>query len=315
MGRRRKGHSEPSGIFVVDKPEGWTSHDVVGAIRGRGRLAKVGHTGTLDPFATGVLPICLNRATRLSAMLTDGVKGYEATLKLGIRTDTLDRTGEVIAEAPVPEGLTTVDLREAALAFTGEITQKPPMYSAVKVGGKRLHTLARAGKEVERPSRQVWVKTFDILSFKGDVVEIRLLVSKGTYVRVLAEDLGLALGCGAHVTELRRTRAGPFTLSQAQPLEPLLAQLAEGDLSGGLLPLESVAAELPRLVLNEEGAHRARNGAPMRHRDVKEGPREWPEGLGFWVYGPDGVLLGMGKITQPGRLGRLAKVLAPVVSG
>ena len=210
----------PDGVAVIDKPAGWTSHDVVAKARGVLGTRKVGHSGTLDPDATGVLVLGVGRATRLLRYVTGLPKSYEAEIVLGVETDTLDSTGRVTARHDMAEA-SAEQVRAAAAALTGEILQTPPMVSAVKVGGRRLHTLARAGVEVEREARAVTVHRFDVVPAPGTGAVLRAAVdcSSGTYVRVLAADLGRALGGGAHLRNLRRTAVGGFGLACARPVE------------------------------------------------------------------------------------------------
>ena len=210
----------PDGIAVIDKPAGWTSHDVVAKARGVLGTRKVGHSGTLDPDATGVLVLGVGRATRLLRYLTELPKSYEAEIVLGVETDTLDSSGRVTARHDMAE-VSREQAHQAAAALTGDILQVPPMVSAVKVGGRRLHTLARAGVEVERDARPVTVYRFDVSPVPGGEAVLRAVVecSSGTYVRALAADLGQALGGGAHLRNLRRTAVGSFGLASARPVE------------------------------------------------------------------------------------------------
>jgi len=210
------------GLLLVDKPAGLTSHDVVQAVRRHFRIAKVGHCGTLDPMATGLLLIVTGRATRLSQGLIGDDKEYFSTIRLGIATSTHDAEGEIVSQRPVPQ-LTGDALRQALARFTGDIYQTPPMVSAVKIDGQRLYVMARRGQEVERPARLIHIYAFELLAFTPpDLLEARVLCSKGTYVRTLANDLGEELGCGAHLAALRRTRCGSFRLDQARPLRDIL---------------------------------------------------------------------------------------------
>ena len=210
----------PDGIAVIDKPAGWTSHDVVAKARGVLGTRKVGHSGTLDPDATGVLVLGIGRATRLLRFLTALPKSYEAEIVLGSETDTLDSTGRVTARHEMA-GVTGAQARRAAASLTGDILQVPPMVSAVKVGGRRLHQLAREGVEVEREPRPVTVHRFDVAPVPGGegVLQAEVDCSSGTYVRVLAADLGRALGGGAHLRNLRRIAVGGFGLAEAHPVE------------------------------------------------------------------------------------------------
>ncbi|MDE0160837.1 MAG: tRNA pseudouridine(55) synthase TruB [Acidimicrobiaceae bacterium] len=210
----------PDGVAVIDKPAGWTSHDVVAKARSVLATRKVGHSGTLDPDATGVLVLGVGRATRLLRYVTGLPKSYEAEIVLGIETDTLDSAGQVTARHDMA-GVSAERIRAAVAALTGEILQVPPMVSAVKVGGRRLHTLARAGVEVEREARPVTVHRFEVAPVPGTDAVLSAVVdcSSGTYVRVIAADLGRALGGGAHLRSLRRTAVGGFGLDAARPVE------------------------------------------------------------------------------------------------
>jgi tRNA pseudouridine55 synthase len=215
-----------SGVLVVDKAPGVTSFDVVARVRRALGVRRVGHAGTLDPDATGVLPILIGEATKLMPYLADQDKEYAATLRLGVTTDTHDLGGRVVATAPVPP-LTAADIEAAAHRFIGAIKQVPPMYSAVHHEGRRLYELARAGVEVEREPREVVVHAIGVEEVAGDRVRLRVVCGKGTYVRVLAADLGAVLGCGAAVERLVRLRVGPFSLSGAMPSVEITREAAE----------------------------------------------------------------------------------------
>ncbi|HEX7956148.1 MAG TPA: tRNA pseudouridine(55) synthase TruB [Pyrinomonadaceae bacterium] len=272
------------GILIIDKPEGRTSHDVVARVRRVLREKRVGHTGTLDPFATGVLVLLLGRATRLAQFLSGAEKEYEATVRLGFATDTGDRTGaRREGEGSADCASVTRERLEAALApLRGEFDQLPPMYSAKKVQGRKLYELARRGEEVERKAARVRVSEFEIAA-DGDGsfsrrnedgtcdVRARVVCSAGTYVRALAESVGENLGTGAHLAALRRTRAGEFRVGSAVTLEGL-EELAGG---GGefLLPPEAALPHLPAAHLTAEDARRVRHGAAVPARD-REGPAE-----------------------------------------
>jgi tRNA pseudouridine55 synthase len=203
------------GILIVDKPRGMTSHDVVDFIRRRFRIKKVGHAGTLDPLATGVLVVLVGRATKLSSILMSDDKEYEVVMTLGRRTDTGDADGKVIYEHPGCGGITREMIEASLKKFTGEIMQVPPMMSAIKHKGKKLYELARQGIEVERPSRQIHVKELALLDYAPPDAMLRIRCSKGTYVRVLCDDVGLLLGCGAYVSNIRRTCSGDFRIKDA----------------------------------------------------------------------------------------------------
>ena len=261
------------GIVVIDKPAGWTSHDVVARVRRLLREKRVGHTGTLDPFATGVLVLLVGRATRLAQFLSGAEKEYEAIIRLGYATTTGDLTGERRDGAGANCSAATRERLEAALApLRGEVEQVPPMYSAKKVAGRKLYELARQGREVEREAVRVRVREFEIAPDEGGSflhpnpdgtcdVRARVVCSAGTYVRALAESVGEALGTGAHLAALRRTRAGEFRLGQAVSLEGL-QKIVEG---GGefLVPLEAALPHLPAAHLTAEEARRVRHGAAV----------------------------------------------------
>jgi tRNA pseudouridine55 synthase len=262
----------PDGLLLVDKPGGITSHDAIDAVRRALGIRKVGHAGTLDPRATGLLLMGVGRATRLLRFLGDMDKEYEGTARLGEETDTLDADGTVVRTAPVD---VSQDQVAAAMAgLTGELRQRPPAYSAVKVGGRRLHREARAGRPVEAEPRTVRVDAFDLRGFDGLDAGFRVVCSAGTYVRSLVADLGGHLGTGAHLVRLVRTRIGPFRLEDASP----------PDAPDELLPVERAVDHLPRLKLSEDEAEAARHGRPM-------GP---PDGPGFHAaFDPGGRLVGV----------------------
>lgn len=234
-----------NGIINIYKERGFTSHDVVAKMRGICKQKKIGHTGTLDPEATGVLPVCLGSGTKLCDMLTDKDKEYVAELLLGVKTDTQDITGQVLCEkAPVrDEGL----IRSCVQSFQGEYMQVPPMYSALKVNGKKLYELARAGKEVERQARPVTIHEIEILEMHSPVVKIRVACSKGTYIRTLCEDIGEKLGCGGTMKSLLRTKVGIFTLDKALTLAELEKVRDEGRIEEYLFAVDSAFDECPKL--------------------------------------------------------------------
>jgi len=246
-----------NGFLVIDKPVGISSHDVVNRVRRALGTKKVGHTGTLDPFATGVLPIAVGEGTKAIQFLDEGEKEYEAVIRLGISTDTLDHTGTTVATAD-PSGVGAEQLLQCMQSLTGEINQIPPMYSALKQGGQPLYKLARKGVEVERPLRQVTIYCFDLVSFENPLARVRVRCSRGTYVRTLADDLGRLLGSGACLTELRRTTSGPFKLSTALTL----AQLADYCSAGAPMFVTPLAAlgHLPNLVLSDQDLQHVKCG-------------------------------------------------------
>ncbi len=250
-----------NGILIVDKPRDFTSHDVVAKLRGMLRQKKIGHAGTLDPMATGVLVVLLGSATRASDHASGQSKEYIARLRLGLTTDTQDITGTVLEQRPPEVG--EADVQAALAAFTGDIRQLPPMYSAISVNGKRLYDLARKGVEVERQSRDITVEQLELLP-TADLPEhhydLRALCSKGTYVRTICHDIGQALGCGGCMADLRRVRSGRFTLEDALTFEQIAALLAENALESRLFPTDAVFSDLPAVHLNGQGDVRASHG-------------------------------------------------------
>ena len=279
----------PEGLLLVDKPAGITSHDVVDAVRRELGTRKVGHAGTLDPMATGLLLVGVGRATRLLRFLSGLDKAYEGTGRLGVETDTLDAEGTVVRTSQM-----AVDRRalEAAMrGLVGRTEQRPPAYSAVKVGGRVLHRAARAGQAIEAPPRSVRVDAFDLLRFDGPDFEFRVACSTGTYVRVLVADAGAELGCGAHLTRLVRTRIGPFSLSDAAPLGAL----------GRPLPIEAAVRHLPSIRLeSHDEARAASNGRPLGPAGL-DGP--------YAVLDPDGRLVAVYRDEGPKAVPEM--VLAP----
>lgn len=277
----------PDGLAVIDKPAGWTSHDVVAKLRGVLGTRKVGHAGTLDPDATGVLLVGVGRATRLMRFMTALPKSYVGEIVLGTETSTLDSSGEVTATHEM-SGVTLADARAAAVQLTGDILQVPPMVSAVKVGGKRLHELARQGIEVEREPRPVTVHRFELDEVEGEsgVLRAEVECSSGTYVRTLAADLGHLLGGGAHLRNLRRTAIGSFTLAEATTIE-------------AAAPVSMVEAlrDLVAVHVDVDTATVVRNGRVLDlERFVVAGEPPWP------VIGPDGELLAVYEPTADNRV-------------
>ena len=280
-----------NGVLVVDKPKGPTSSDVVQIVRRALKVKKAGHTGTLDPMATGVLPLCLGDATRIAQVLTDGNKAYDATLKLGVTTDTLDAEGAVLQTRAVPP-LTRERLEQVFAPFRGALMQTPPMYSAIKKDGKRLYELARAGEEVEREARAVTVFSLTLNDFTSDELKLSVACSKGFFVRTLAADIGEALGCGAHLTALRRTQSGPFAIARAIPLQEIVEKGAEA-VAGKLASLEESLAFLPEVQTTEAEADR------VKHGGVVEVAR--PDEAMVRVTGPTGEVLALAELRR-GRL-------------
>ena len=271
-----------SGLIIVDKPADWTSHDVVAKMRRIAGTRRVGHAGTLDPMATGVLVLGVEKATRLLGHLMLTEKEYRATIRLGVSTNTDDAEGEVTATTSAA-GIGEVEIGKGVQALTGPIMQVPPQVSAIKVNGQRAYKKARAGEEVELAARPITVSSFDVLDIRqeGDVVDVDAVVvcSSGTYIRSLARDLGAALGVGGHLTALRRTRVGPYDLSMAKTID----QLAE---HCEVLPIgEAVAAAFPRRDVTAEEARLVAHGGRLPAAGLGEGP--------IGVFGPDGELLAL----------------------
>lgn len=247
------------GFLVIDKPKGLSSHDVVNKVRRILGTKKVGHTGTLDPFATGVLPVAVGEGTKAIQFLDEGVKEYLATIRFGIATDTLDITGTTLHEQDAT-ALTQPQLLQQMTQLTGEISQLPPMYSAIKQGGQPLYKLARKGIEVERQFRQVLIHQFELVSFAPPLVEVRVLCSRGTYVRTLADDLGRQLGCGACLTELRRSKSGPFLLDAAITLEQLADAVEQDRVAALVVTPEQAVQHLVVCTVKGDDLQRLRNG-------------------------------------------------------
>ena len=244
-----------NGIVIVDKPAGWTSQDVVSKLRGVLKTRRIGHGGTLDPMATGVLPVFVGRATRGVEFFEHAEKTYEATLRLGLTTDTEDTSGTVLSEQEVH--ISEVDFLGVLPQFRGKIQQIPPMYSALKINGQKLVDLARKGREVERQSREIEIFQLDCLDFSGDTARLRVRCSKGTYIRTLCKDIGEALGCGGCMAALRRVQAGEYTIEESVALDALIA--AE-DPQVYLRPVDSMFRNYPAVTLTEKQELRCRNG-------------------------------------------------------
>lgn len=294
-----------NGIVIIDKEAGFTSHDVVAKMRGICGQRKIGHTGTLDPMATGVLPVFLGSATKLCDMLADRDKEYIARLLLGVETDTQDMTGRVLAEHPVEAEEEQV--REAVWSFVGEYRQVPPMYSALKVNGKKLYELARAGREVERSARPVTIHELEILECSLPSVQMRVVCSKGTYIRTLCADIGAKLGCGGAMQSLRRSRVGEFSLKDARGLGEMQRLKEEGRLGDAVLPVDSVFADCPALHAGEQGSRLLDNGNPIAPGQTLEGETHAP---GRWVrmYRADGSFGGIYAYEPAGRRYRPVKM-------
>jgi len=270
------------GIIIIDKPDGWTSQDVAAKLRGVFHERRIGHGGTLDPMATGVLPIFVGRATRGVEFFESAEKEYVAGLRLGVETNTQDTTGEILAEKPV--SVTREQVEAVLQTFLGPQEQLPPMYSAVKIGGKKLYELARQGKTVERKARSIEILELELLDGAGADWTFRVRCSKGTYVRTLCHDVGQALGCGGCMSSLRRTKAGCYGIEQAVTMEQLLSMEAP---EGQLLPVDSLFAAMPAITIHENQRKAVYNGAAIRAGGLEPGE--------YRVYAPDGTFLMVGK--------------------
>lgn len=297
------------GVLVVHKEAGWTSHDVVAKVRTLLRGSKVGHAGTLDPSATGVLPILVGRATRIAEYLINWDKEYHAVLRLGETTDTQDATGQVLSR--VDPGEITEDVLQAVITrFRGVQQQLPPMYSAVKVGGQPLYKAARAGRTVERAERSIAIHQLEIVAVHGRDVALRIVCSKGTYVRTLCADIGQALGVGGHLSTLERRRVGPLSINQAVTIDQVAGHLTTGTLSRQFISLDQLLVQLPAVVVNAEQAQRVMHGSPIFPVGVGQLPSS-PSAVSVRLKDEAGQLLAIGT-HDAGRGGaiRVHKVLS-----
>lgn len=279
-----------NGVINIYKEKGYTSHDVVAKLRGILRQRRIGHTGTLDPDATGVLPVCIGSATKLCDMLTDWDKEYVAGLRLGLVTDTQDIWGNILEEKPAV--VTEEQARTAVLSFLGGYAQLPPMYSALKVGGKRLYELAREGKEVERKPRNITIHELDILSMQLPEISLRVVCSKGTYIRTLCHDIGVKLGCGAVMNRLERTRTGQFTLEGAHKLDEIESLYKQGRMEEVLLPIDSMFGELAEVHVIDAAVKLVENGNSFFTNRIRE-RRLFDEGEEVRVYDTEGHFYGI----------------------
>lgn len=276
-----------SGILIVDKPEDWTSQDVVAKLRGALHERRAGHGGTLDPMATGVLPVFFGRATRAVEFFEHAEKTYEAVLRLGLVTDTQDITGRVLEQRDAAS-VTEADVRAALPRFLGPQKQVPPMYSAIKIGGKKLYELARKGQEVERKPRNITIFELAVEGGSGSDWDLRVRCSKGTYVRTLCHDIGQSLGCGGCMSSLRRTRAGRFTLEQAVTMEQILAFAQEHDPAELLMPVDALFAQHPALIVTLGQTEKLKHGAAIRDWHFADGT--------YRVYSETGEFLLLGTV-------------------
>lgn len=281
------------GVLLLDKPTGISSSAAVQAVRRAFGGAKAGHTGTLDPMASGLLPVCLGEATKFSHLLLEADKTYTATVRLGVTTSTGDLEGEVTARHEVNVEQDAVDrvLKE----FTGDILQTPPMYSALKHGGQPLYKLARAGREVPRSPRRVAIRDLRRVRFEGETLMLSVTCSKGTYVRTLAEDIGRMLGCGGCLSALRREAVGVHSLSGRAVTLDQLERMAPSEREDLLLPADALVSSLPRVDLDAAEVKRLSQGRPVERAPARE------SGLAR-LYGPDREFLGVGEFTVPGRI-------------
>ena len=294
-----------NGVINVYKEAGFTSHDVVAKLRGIVKQKKIGHTGTLDPDAEGVLPVCLGNATKLCGLLTEKEKTYRAVLLLGQTTDTQDTSGRVLAEAPVTA--TGEQVREAIISFLGDYDQVPPMYSALKVNGKKLYELAREGKEVERQARRVRILDMEIHEIRLPEVTFTVTCSSGTYIRTLCQDIGEKLGCGGCMKSLLRTKVDRFELTDSHKLSELETMMHEGRIEEVLLPVDDVFAACPAVCIRQESDRLIQNGNPFGKEDIAETTGERPpEGTELErncvrVYNSEGDFRGLYRREQGGR--------------
>ena len=279
------------GILNIYKEKGYTSHYVVAKLRGITGQRKIGHTGTLDPEAEGVLPVCLGRATKVCDLLTDRDKTYEAVLLLGIRTDTQDVTGTVTDRGDI-QGITREMVEQAAKKYVGEYDQIPPMYSALKVNGKKLYELAREGKTIERKARRVRIYELEILEEALPRVRLRVRCSKGTYIRTLCDDIGANLGCYGCMEALLRTSVGPFALEEACRLEDVEAAVKAGELGKMLCPIDRLFAEYPAVQVKKGWEKLAYNGNGLK-RSMTDGDRETRDGACVRIYDAGGNFLAL----------------------
>ena len=271
-----------TGILLIDKPESWTSNDVVQKLRGVLRERRIGHAGTLDPMATGLLTAFVGRATRAVEFADADAKCYRAALRLGLETNTQDITGTVLQQREVE--VTQSELEQALLRFQGEIMQTPPMYSAIKVNGERLYKLARRGEAVERAARKITIHSLQLVGREGEDWILDIHCSKGTYIRTLCHDIGEALSCGGCMAALRRTQAGAFRLEDAYTLEEVIAAAGEGSAERLLLPIDTMFQTYPPMTVSAENEKRIRNGNFFRCRE--------PNGL-WRLYSENGEFLAL----------------------
>lgn len=296
MARQKKDLRDVHGVMLLDKPTGLTSNQALQRVKRLLKARKAGHTGSLDPLATGLLPLCFGEATKISAYLLEADKRYRTVGRLGVRTNTADAEGEVIETRPV-EAYDAATIDAVLERFRGTIEQIPPMHSAVKIDGRRLYELARKGQEVERKPREVVIHELNLLSRTDDTLELDVRCSKGTYIRVLVEDIGEALGCGGHVEVLRRIGVAPYDEPQMVTLAQLEAAAEQGPeaLDAFLMPIESALAHWPRIDLDADGAHYIRQGQALQAVGA-------PTAGLLVLFDENGGFLGIGQILDDGRV-------------
>jgi tRNA pseudouridine55 synthase len=299
-----------SGIFNIDKPAGWTSFGVVSLVRRLSGVRRVGHAGTLDPSATGVLLVCLGQATRIIEYMMEATKVYRAEVRLGITTDTLDATGTPVGQAD-PSHISRQQVEEALTAFVGEIDQVPPMFSALKYGGEPLYRYARAQMHVERRPRRVTIHRLQLLAFQPPLAALEVECGKGTYIRALAHDLGQQLGCGAHLADLARLRVGPFTLDEACSLPELEAAFRESRWQSLLHPADAALPSWPAVTLSEPLERAVRFGQCLAAESLEPSPPPAAENSQLCrAYSPRGQLVAILRYDAAAHLWRPAKVFA-----
>jgi len=293
----RHSRSFVGGFLNIDKPAGWTSHDVVAKIRGLLRMKRVGHLGTLDPDATGVLPICFGKGTKLAALLADADKTYDAVLRLGQETDTEDASGKITQTYPIPDHLKTeagsAEILDVVSSFVGPYLQQPPMYSAIKIKGVPLYKVARSGKVVARPSREVTIHAIDLQAYHGGDVAFRVRCSKGTYIRTLCTDIGKKLGVGAHLLSLRRMQVGDFRIEDAIDLELFSEYCRAGRWEKTVYPANLILRTLPALWVRDSECKRVFNGVQIALADLDRSD-PFKKGNALRLLDTDGNLIAIG---------------------
>ena len=288
------------GIINIYKERGYTSHDVVARLRGILHIKKIGHTGTLDPEAVGVLPCCIGKGTKLVDMIADRSKEYEAVMRLGVTTDTEDMTGNILSTSNVD--VAKENIEEAVASFVGEIDQIPPMYSALKVNGKKLYELAREGVTIERKPRRITIEGIDIINIDLPLVTMKIGCSKGTYIRSLCRDIGEKLGCGAAMESLVRSRVGVFNIEDAIKLDEVEKLVDEGKIEDYIKSVDLMFSDIPKVVINEELNKKADNGNSFYKNELNVNYEE------IRVYKQDGTFIGIYKYVKGERLYKPVKL-------